>query len=282
MHDTHSLRYFLTAYEVGSFTGAAAALGVKQPSVSTAISKLEERYCGRLFERSRQGLRPTPKGRDLYQQLAPLLAQLDQIEGRMQQRAPKVLRIYCQPDILLAPYTAALQALQRARWDLSLLFSDTAEQSDVAFVSKECLPQGFQFHPVLQEPYGLAVPHHHPFAMQGEISCDALAQEALIGRPYCPRADRVWHEIASQLGPDQFVPVANAVHDHQVLDLVRAGVGVALVPRGHIDGVTGIKFITLKGQVVLRQIGVAVRKTAHAHGLAEALIAALPQNLETL
>lgn len=290
MYDAQTLRYFLTAFEVGSFTRAAEALGVTQPSVSAAILKLEARYDGRLFERSRQGLKPTRKGQELYVQLAPVLAQLDRIEGRMLQKAPEVLRIFCQPDILLAPYAAALQALQRARWDLSLQFCDAADQSDIAFVSEECLPPRFRFFPTRRETYGLAVPQQHAFALQEEISPERLTQEPLIGRPYCPNADLFLRNMAEQAGRadqaelevrERFAPVADAVHDHQVLDLVRAGVGIALVPKDHVAGVTGIKFVRLAGRTPQRQIGVAVRKSAHAHGLAQdlvqALISALPQ-----
>ncbi|MFK7987896.1 MAG: LysR family transcriptional regulator [Sandaracinaceae bacterium] len=56
------LRYFLQVAESGSFTAAARALHISQPSLSVAVRKLEEALGATLLHRSRQGVSLTRAG----------------------------------------------------------------------------------------------------------------------------------------------------------------------------------------------------------------------------
>ena len=68
------LRYFVAAAEAGSVTGAARALAVSQPSVSTAIAQIEDRFGVQLFLRHHaRGISPTPAGRRLLDEARQLL-----------------------------------------------------------------------------------------------------------------------------------------------------------------------------------------------------------------
>lgn len=51
--DVRHARYFLAILECGTFTGAAKACNVAQPSVTAAIQRLEAAIGGKLFERTR-------------------------------------------------------------------------------------------------------------------------------------------------------------------------------------------------------------------------------------
>jgi DNA-binding transcriptional LysR family regulator len=61
--DPKRLIELLRVTEGGSFTRAAAALGVSQPALSTSIATLERSLGVRLFERTRQGAIPTEFGK---------------------------------------------------------------------------------------------------------------------------------------------------------------------------------------------------------------------------
>ena len=50
--DVRHARYFLAIFRCGTFTGAARACNVAQPSVTAAIQRLEAAIGGRLFERT--------------------------------------------------------------------------------------------------------------------------------------------------------------------------------------------------------------------------------------
>jgi DNA-binding transcriptional LysR family regulator len=60
-----ALVYYLSVARHGTFTQAAQALGVSQPSLSVAVRKLEERIGAPLLYRGKRGVEPTPQGRIL-------------------------------------------------------------------------------------------------------------------------------------------------------------------------------------------------------------------------
>ncbi len=62
--DIVRVRYFLAVCEHGSFTAAAKACGVSQPSVTTGVRRLESAIGVELFER-RHPVRLTPVGQPL-------------------------------------------------------------------------------------------------------------------------------------------------------------------------------------------------------------------------
>jgi len=60
--DTRQVRYFLALCEEQSFTRAAKRCGVSQPSISTAIRRLEKELGGSLFRRSIKRTKMSPLG----------------------------------------------------------------------------------------------------------------------------------------------------------------------------------------------------------------------------
>ena len=278
MFDSNQLRYFLSAYEARSFTAAGRILGLSQPSVSVAIGKLEQQLGSPLFDRGRTGLSPTPLGRDLYLRSSELLARMDQLEIQLTQRPTTQLRLYCQPDILLADFRQSLAGLARARPGLTLHFCNELERSDLALVSKECAPSSHRFHPVFTVGYGLALPQFHPLAIRKAITAADLIDLPLIGRPYCSGADAMMQsfligEASARTSGAATKTIANAVHDHQLLELVAAGLGAAVVPMSHQASIHGVTVIPLApGLAQDRTVGIAARKTALASEAAALLV----------
>ena len=76
------LRSLVAAAEAGSFTAAAADLGVGQPALSHAVRRLEERLGVALLDRSRLGVTPTPTGADLLATVAPAFRSIDEAVAR--------------------------------------------------------------------------------------------------------------------------------------------------------------------------------------------------------
>lgn len=65
--DIHSLKIFCKVVEKKSFTNAAKALYLTQPTISAHISKLEERFGVKLLDRLGKEIHPTKSGIILYQ-----------------------------------------------------------------------------------------------------------------------------------------------------------------------------------------------------------------------
>ena len=80
--DTFSgLLAFFAVARAGSFTRAAAHLGVSQPSLSQTVRELESRLGVRLLSRSTRNVAPTEAGQRLIDRLAP---EFDGIEADIQ------------------------------------------------------------------------------------------------------------------------------------------------------------------------------------------------------
>jgi DNA-binding transcriptional LysR family regulator len=74
------LRYFIAAYESGSFVGATRATGSVASNVSWRIRNLEGSLGGKLFERKHRRLEPTNKGVQLYGHAKTVMAMLAEAE----------------------------------------------------------------------------------------------------------------------------------------------------------------------------------------------------------
>ncbi|CUW43628.1 transcriptional regulator, LysR family [Brucella vulpis] len=70
------LNAFVAVAETGSFTRAAAQLGVSQSALSQTIRNLEERVGIRLLNRTTRYVSPTEAGERLLAQVGPALAEI--------------------------------------------------------------------------------------------------------------------------------------------------------------------------------------------------------------
>jgi LysR family transcriptional regulator for bpeEF and oprC len=82
-----SILAFVRVAELGSFAKAAKALGVSASAVSKSVARLEERLELRLFQRTTRALTLTEEGHLFFQRCEKVLAELDDAERSMQDRA---------------------------------------------------------------------------------------------------------------------------------------------------------------------------------------------------
>jgi len=273
MIELTTLRYFLSAYDSGSFSQAARENCVSQPTVSAAIQKLEDRLGSVLFIRSRSGLTPTPIARRLYQDTQNSVNHLAGLEGRLKSVTRKPLRIWSAPDMLLNGISGALNSLAQRRGELAFSFTDDPQNCDIAWLTQGCTPVGHTFIALKFETFGLAISNKHPLAALPAVSLCDIQDMQLIHRPYCPNADHITPETLPAPA------AAQAIHDAQLLDLVAAGLGQAFVPKSHADTRNDIAWLPLRDiPPVTRTIGISHRKTAFAKEIAQDLA----ENLKTL
>ncbi|MGM9481494.1 LysR substrate-binding domain-containing protein [Roseateles sp. NT4] len=76
-YDLNLLPVFLTLMEERSVTRAAQRLGITQPALSNALTRLRALLQDPLFIRERYGMQPTPKALELAPVIAEALASLD-------------------------------------------------------------------------------------------------------------------------------------------------------------------------------------------------------------
>lgn len=78
--DFRRLRYFTAVADAGSFSKAAKALGVSQPTVSQQISILETEFCTQLFYRTGRGVVLTDAGAVFLARAQNILGELKEVE----------------------------------------------------------------------------------------------------------------------------------------------------------------------------------------------------------
>ncbi|HLS60359.1 MAG TPA: LysR family transcriptional regulator [Virgibacillus sp.] len=90
------LQYFVTVVEETTFTAAASILHISQPSLSTAIKKLEYKLGIILLDRSTRSLQLTKEGEVLYEEAKKLIIHFEHVQNemkRLKQQGPLELSI---------------------------------------------------------------------------------------------------------------------------------------------------------------------------------------------
>ncbi|EOI3464183.1 LysR family transcriptional regulator [Cronobacter dublinensis] len=121
----NDLLSFITVAREGSFTRAAAQLGVTQPALSQAISGLEERMKIRLLTRTTRSVSPTAAGERLLQSVGQRIdeieAELDMLTA-LREKPAGTVRITCGPNVLKNTLLPRLTPLLREYPDIHLEF----------------------------------------------------------------------------------------------------------------------------------------------------------------
>jgi molybdate transport repressor ModE-like protein len=277
MLNTHRLHVLAEIDRSGSIAGAARALRLSPSAVSHQLSQLEKDVGVGLVERGAQSLRLTPAGRRLSLRGQEVLALLDAAEKDLlaQARADSGhLRI---GFFASAGYRLLPQALSRfsGRYpavELELVEGQPHELADsvqhgaidvlIAFEYPQMpwdLPEGVQVKELLHEPLHLVVPTGHPAGRRPQVRLQELAGEQWItsfgtGAPVLSVLERA-------CALEGFTPNIRCRSDHYevILGLVRAGMGIALVPTLGINDAPGVQITRLSGPRLYRKIVVASR-----------------------
>lgn len=121
----NDLLSFVSVAREGSFTRAAAQLGVTQPALSQAITGLESRMKIRLLTRTTRSVSLTTAGERLFHAIGhrfdEIEAELDMLT-ELRDKPAGTVRITCGPDILHRTLLPRLVPLLRAYPDINLEF----------------------------------------------------------------------------------------------------------------------------------------------------------------
>jgi LysR family hydrogen peroxide-inducible transcriptional activator len=233
------------------FGAAAARLAVSQPSLSAAVSGLEQHLGVRLLDRTTRRVRLTPEGRTLLRHAQAVVASVHGlVDAAAQMRAlfgtlrlgmipsvapyvlPMVLRTLSDelPELLVRVREAhtlrLLDELSSGHLDLALLALPVLREEGANTAETAALRQ----IPLYREDFVLVVPAGHSAGERTQLTVDALEDEDLIlldeGR--CLRAQTL--ETPRVLGAASGVDVARVSSLSTAVQLVAAGLGVSLVP----------------------------------------------------
>ncbi len=272
------LACLLAVEETRHFRRAAERRGLAQPSLTAQIHNLEGAVGARLVERGRSGVALTPLGREVARRAARVLSEAQGIldlkdggEGGM----VGVIRLGASPTIgpYLMPYVVA--ALHRRYKDLRLYIRESAPRDlefdlgagvhDVVVTQLPMSSRDNVAAMLYDEPLYLALARDHPLAAIETLSPNMLEGiDVLTLGPHYRLYDQV-NALCATFG-------ARLLSDYEgtsldaLRQMVGMGMGATFLPatyaQSEIRARSEVTIKTIKGRRIMRQVGLAWRKSA--------------------
>ncbi len=254
------LRYLRALDRYRSFSRAAEACAVSQPTLSAQIRKLEDELGVALFERDGRTLRVTPVGEAVVEQAAIALAAADRIAELARAHADPLvgaLRVGLIPT--LAPYLLPpLLAGARERLpDAPLVVNEEITprlieqlldgRLDAAIVATDHTAGGLSEVVLFEEPFYLAVAPTDALAARARVSLREVDERSLmlLVDGHCLRDQTI--ALCSEATRSRVL--ASEVRGTRIetlLNLVAAGHGATIVPALALDGARAFGVCTVE------------------------------------
>jgi DNA-binding transcriptional LysR family regulator len=227
--------------ETGSFSKAAADLGVTQPTVTKAVATLEKRLGARLLNRNTRGVSPTDIGQVFYDKCKSIQREIDEADSLpalMAARVTGVLRVSTSVAFgrrVLMPWLLEfMQGHAGVRIDLSVddRYVNLVEQGvDLALRMGRLADSSLGARFLGMNPWAMvASPAYVSRAGAPQKPNELARHDCLVYSTV--QGDDVWH-LTDRRGRQTTVRVAGCFRSNSLsalLDATRRGLGVAILP----------------------------------------------------
>src|SRR5438128_11059398 len=244
--DLHHLRCFVAAAEELHFGRAAQRLDMLPSALGRFIRLLEEDLGTRLMTRTTRSVTLTDDGAVLLKEARALLAQADALAAKFRTRGRKqasAVRVGAIDSAAAGLLPMLLHDFRERRPDVTVqLVEDKtirllprllSGRLDLAFMRPpENLNKRLDFLFLFHETAVVAVSDHHPLASKKRVTIADLEDEPLIvpERRSRPHSHDLTMKLFAEAGCE--ARVAQIADEKQtIVNLVSAGLGVAIVPR---------------------------------------------------
>lgn len=289
--ELRALRAFVEVARSGGFTLAAEHLSVTQPTISKLISKLESELGRPLLQRNRRQAELTDSGRIVLGYAESMLANAANIELALAELAglkKGELRIGIPP---LGPrlFVPLIGDFKRRYPNIELkLFEDGSHAIAKALIDGQLELGGllapvdesrFEHRLLVDDRLALLAPARSCWAKRDEVNLGELAEEPFI---LFPPAYALNERITEACRRSGFAPevVGRSGQIGFILEMVRYGVGVCLLPRsqlGQID-LSDFSVSALSDPAISWRIELAWLRECYLSAAAEAWLAMLDGN----
>lgn len=242
--ELHQLRCFVAVAEELHFGRAATRMHMTQPPLSRQVQLLERGLGIQLLERNNRSVRLTAAGQGFLRDARHLLAFSDQAADGARRLARgeagnltlgfTAVSAYQMIPALLARAAEALPGLQFTLKEMvssAQLEALAAHRIDVGFVRHVSDHDTLDAQLISREPLLVALPQQHPLAHKPAIAVRDLDQQPFV--MYAPDEGRYFYDcIAGLFAMTGITPryVYHLGQTHTVVSMVKAGLGVAIVP----------------------------------------------------
>lgn len=244
MFDLNQLRCFVTVAEELHFGRAATRLNMTQPPLSRQIQVLEHIIDAPLLERTSRSVRLTPAGRSFLpeaRRILKLAESASQVARRIALGKTGSVKIGFTAAAaygFLPELVAACRAkLPEVDFSLKEMVSGdqfealTSGQIDAGLLRPPIARPELASRRVVAEPLLAAIPKKHPLASAENITIKDFDDQLFV--MYSPYESRYFHDLLVALFTRADVLPRYVQHlsqIHSILAMVRAGLGLAIVP----------------------------------------------------
>ncbi|ARP87536.1 LysR family transcriptional regulator [Bordetella genomosp. 9] len=272
--ELRQLECFVAVAEELHFGRAAARLCMTQPPLSRQIRLLEQGLGVTLLERSSRVVALTAAGRSFLRDARHLLAYSARAASSARRASggeaghivlgfTAVAAYRLMPDWVMKARRVLpdvdIELRERVSTDLGRLL--VAGELDAMLARQLPRHEGLAYRLIAREPLVLAVPRKSPLLAYPAVPLRALHREPFVA--YAPSEGKYFHErIAGALGLAGVTPdiVQHASQTHTLLGLVRAGLGVGIVPDSARElRMEGVSFLPLAQKNLTAEIYLAWR-----------------------
>lgn len=242
--DFWQLTIFCKVVEFKSFSRAAEAIHLSQPTVSSHIKDLEE-HCGfRLLDRLGKEVLPTKAGELLFSYAKRLLTLRDETESALSQfrgvtKGSLTLGGSTIPGGYILPQLIGRFVTSHPEVQITLIIRDTREIAEailsgdveLAITGAPVSDPGILQEPLFEDEMRLIVPASHPWAKRKSVSPEMLKAEPFVTREEGSGTLKSLDQslIDAGFNPSDLKISARMGNTVAVCEAVKCGVGVSIL-----------------------------------------------------
>ncbi len=279
------LRHFMAVVTEGGFTAAARAELIVQSALSASIRNLERELGAELFDRTGRRVVLTEAGRALVPRARALLAGAEDARhavaavaglatGRVAIGTIQTLTCVDLPAELAAFHRAfpGIQVSVRDAPVAELTEALRAGELDLAYLAPDArrLPEGLTAYATWHEELVLITAPGHRLAGAGRTLVKDLAEEPFVDFRAGTGLETAVRRLAAHCGLERRI-TCDVTQIGLLVDLVRAGIGVAFVPR-RIGERAGLPCVRIRQPEPGRTVVLAGRGSRPRNPAAAALV----------
>jgi DNA-binding transcriptional LysR family regulator len=241
------MRAVVAVARTGSLGRAAAALHLSQPALTVQLREAEATLGIRLFDRGPRGAEPTAVGQGLVDAFSRVLEDLDAVLAGVREAAAGrsgLVRIAVLPSVGATVLPPVLAELRAANPGIRVIVRDAVASGVVALVKAGTVELGIGTEvesdpevaakPLFEDRMVAVLPSGHRFEAQPAVSMAELAGEPLVLMDPGSSVRALFDRACRQAGVSP-APVCEATYMSTAVALVRAGLGVGVLPSSAVD-----------------------------------------------
>jgi DNA-binding transcriptional LysR family regulator len=188
------LEYFVAVGRTGSISKASEIVRISSPSISAAISQLEQELRVPLFVREHaKGLSLTPPGKRLHSQAQRILDEVERLREIAIDASGNnsgAISIGCIKTIAPLVFTSLRKGFESKYSEIKISQSELDQAQilaairtgslDVALTYDLAIPADLEFDPLVELPPFVVISSSHPFSKMGQLSIEQLVELPMV------------------------------------------------------------------------------------------------------